>query len=111
VADVGVSDPANDTPYGDNEADRAMLFCGTGVGMSIVANKHPHAYAAVCETTYAAEKSRFINNTNVLTLCGLVTTPQLAQTIINTWLRTDFTQRCDKPVLEWMHNAITHIRK
>jgi len=51
VADVGVSDPANDTPYGDNEADRAMLFCGTGMGMAIVANKHPHVYAGVCETT------------------------------------------------------------
>jgi len=51
VADVGVSDLANDTPCGDKQANRAMLFCGTGMGMAIVANKHPHVYATVCEPT------------------------------------------------------------
>ena len=51
VADVGVSDPANDMPYSDKNADRFMLFCGTGIGMAIVANKHPHVYVAECETT------------------------------------------------------------
>ena len=62
MEEVGVSDPANDTPYGDNEADRAMLSCGTGMGMAIVANKHPHTYAAVCETTLLMDAKNLFRN-------------------------------------------------
>jgi len=55
--------------------------------MAIVANKHPHAYAAVCETPYAAEKSRSINNAKVPTLGGFIITPQMALTIVTRGLK------------------------
>jgi len=48
--------------------DRAVLCCGTGMGMSIIANKYPHVYAAVVETVEAAGNAAAINNANVLTL-------------------------------------------
>ena len=60
VEDVGISNQESETPYyqiasevakrvGSNQADRGILVCGTGMGMSIIANKHPNVYAAVCE--------------------------------------------------------------
>ena len=122
VEDVGVSNPNTETPYyqiasevaqrvGNKKADRGILVCGTGMGMSIIANKHPYIYAAVCETTYAAEKSRSINNSNVLTLGGFITTPQMAQEIVDTWLKTEFAQGWEKPIQEWLHNSMKDIRK
>jgi ribose 5-phosphate isomerase B len=125
IEDVGVSNPNVETPYyqiasevaqkvGSKKADRGIrgiLVCGTGMGMSIIANKHPDVYAAVCETTYAAEKSRSINNSNVLTLGGFITTPQMAQEIVDTWLKTEFGQGWEKPIQEWLHNSMKDIRK
>ncbi|WP_293124496.1 RpiB/LacA/LacB family sugar-phosphate isomerase [Okeania sp. SIO1I7] len=89
VEDVGISDRLTETPYyhiasevakrvGSNQEYRGILVCGTGMGMAIIANKHPNVYAAVCESIYAAQKSRSINNSNILTLGGLITTPQVA---------------------------------
>lgn len=122
VEDLGVRNPNTDTPYyqiaseaaqkvGNKEADRGILVCGTGMGMAIIANKHSHVYAAVCENTYAAEKSRSINNSNVLTLGGLVTTPHMAQEIVDIWLKTRFTQGWETPIQEWLHNSMEDIRK
>lgn len=120
VEDVGVKEPAAETPYyqvasevaskvGNLNADRGILVCGTGMGMAIVANKHPGVYAAVCENTYAAEKSRSINNSNILTLGSFVTTPQIAQEIVDIWLTTEFTQKWDSPIQEWLQNSMQDI--
>ena len=79
------------------------------MGMAIIANKFPGVYAAVCENTHAAEKSRSINNANVLTLGGMFTTPQLAQEILNTWLSTDFAQGWDPAIQAWLENSLTEI--
>jgi ribose 5-phosphate isomerase B len=120
VEDVGISNQETETPYyqiasevakrvGNNEADRGILVCGTGMGMSIIANKHPNVYAAVCENTYAAQKSRSINNSNILTLGGWLTTPQVGQEIVNIWLRTEFTSEWESPIQEWLHNSMKEI--
>ena len=60
------------------------------MGMAIIANKYPHVYAAVCENSFAAEKSRLINNYNALTLGGFVTTSLVAPEIVDIWLTTEF---------------------
>ncbi len=120
VEDVGVSDSTSETPYyqvasqvakrvGSQQADRGILVCGTGMGMAIIANKHPGVYAAVCENTNAAEKSRSINNSNVLTLGELVTTSSVARDIVDTWLTTEFTQGWDARIQQWLQNSMKDI--
>ncbi len=70
--------------------DRGVLFCGTGIGMSITANKIRGIYAALCDNTYTAYFSRKKNNTNVLVLPGNIVAPSLASDILKIWLETEF---------------------
>jgi ribose 5-phosphate isomerase B len=111
-----VHDVGGDRPYyeiardvarrvGGGQAERGVLVCGTGMGMAIIANKFPGVYAAVCENPEAAEKSRSINDANVLTLGELVTRPQAAAAIVDRWLATEFTQGWEPSVQEWLRNA------
>lgn len=71
------------------KADRGVLVCGTGIGMSISANKVPGIYAALCTNEFMARMSRSHNNTNVLVLGGRVTGVDLAKEIASIWLATD----------------------
>jgi ribose 5-phosphate isomerase B len=120
VEDLGVNRVESKTPYyqiasdaamrvADGSADRGILVCGTGMGMSIIANKHPGVFAAVCETVFAAEKSRSINNSNVLTLGGFITTPTIAREIVDAWLSTEFTQDWDPDIRQWLQNSMGDI--
>ncbi|SRR5712691_1536154 len=70
--------------------DRAILVCGTGIGMAITANKVPGVYASVAHDAYSAAKARSSNNTQVLTLGARVVAPELASTLADIWLRTEF---------------------
>ncbi len=72
------------------ECDRGILICGTGIGMSIVANKHTGVRAAACETIEAAELSRKHNDANVLCIGERLTTWDEAQAIVRIFLTTDF---------------------
>ena len=75
------------------ECDRGILVCGTGIGMSIVANKHEGVRAAACETIEAAELSRKHNDANVLCIGERLTTWDEAQAIVRIFLKTDFEGR------------------
>ena len=77
------------------EFEMGILVCGTGMGMSIVANKYKGVAAAVCENLYAAEKARAINNANVLTMGGWITAPEIGIAITDTFLETEFTQNLE----------------
>lgn len=72
------------------KADFGILICGTGLGMSIIANKVPEVRAALCHTPYLAEMSKKHNNANVLALGGKTTDHQDALKIIDVWLETQF---------------------
>ena len=67
-----------------------IFICGTGIGMSIVANKIPGIRAAVCSEPFSAEMTRRHNNTNVLCLGARVTGADLAFKIIEVFLNTEF---------------------
>jgi ribose 5-phosphate isomerase B len=75
---------------GAGEVERGILICGTGVGMSIVANKFPHLRAAVCHDPTTARFSRAHNDANVLTIGSRITGEMVALDIVNAWLHTPF---------------------
>jgi len=66
--------------------DRGILLCGTGIGMSIAANKVPGIYAALCADTYSAERAIKSNNSNILTIGALTTGTEVAKQIVKTWM-------------------------
>nr|WP_054688644.1 ribose 5-phosphate isomerase B [Desulfosarcina cetonica] len=72
------------------EFERGILTCGTGLGMSMVANKYPHVRAALCNDLFSAAMSRRHNNANILVMGGRVIGDVLALEILNTWLSTPF---------------------
>ncbi len=71
---------------------RGIVLCGTGMGVSMVANRFPGISCALCETTFAAEKSRILNNANILAMGEFVTTAFVAEQIAKTFLATPFLQ-------------------
>jgi ribose 5-phosphate isomerase B len=66
--------------------DRGILLCGTGIGMSIAANKVPGIYAALCADTYSAERAIKSNNSNVLTIGAFTTGTEVAKQIVRIWM-------------------------
>ncbi len=72
------------------EFERGVLICGTGLGMSMVANRFKHVRAALCGDIFSARMSRLHNNANILVLGGRVTGETLAIEIVKTWLETGF---------------------
>lgn len=72
------------------EANRGILICGTGIGMSIVANKVKGIRAALCGDTFSARASRAHNNSNVLCLGERVIGINLAMDIVDIWLESKF---------------------
>ena len=72
------------------EYDRAILVCGTGVGMAMVANKHKGIRATPCLDEYSAEMSRKHNDSNCLTLGGRIIPLDEALSIVRIWLETEY---------------------
>lgn len=72
------------------EFERGILLCGTGIGMSIVANKFPKIRAALCHDIYTARMSREHNDSNILIIGGRVTGKDVAIEIVKVWLTSEF---------------------
>jgi ribose 5-phosphate isomerase B len=70
--------------------ERGILFCGTGAGMAIVANKVPGVRAVCVQDPYTAERARASNNAQVITMGSLVTGPEVAKKLIAIWLESEF---------------------
>ncbi|CAB4433760.1 unnamed protein product [Rhizophagus irregularis] len=84
------------------------FICGTGMGMSIIANKVPGVYASPCQDVRTVFDSRGINNSNVLTLGSMVTNNDNAKEIIETWLKTSFTSGWEgkQDVKDFLENSM-----
>jgi ribose 5-phosphate isomerase B len=70
--------------------ERGILMCGTGIGMSIAANKVPGAYAALCADAYSTERSIKSNNANIMTLGEQVTGVELAKSLVTIWMQAKY---------------------
>lgn len=119
VEDLGTfSDQRTDYPiYGkkvgetvaSGKADLGIVICGTGVGISLAANKIPGIRAACVSEPYSAELSRRHNNSNVLAFGSRVVGSELAKMIVKTWLNAEFEggrhlRRIDELAAEDNHN-------
>ena len=74
----------------DGECERGILICGTGIGISITANKVKGIRAALCTDCFMAEATRLHNDANILAMGGRVVGPGLAVKIVDTFLHTEF---------------------
>jgi ribose 5-phosphate isomerase B len=74
----------------DGRSDRAILICGTGIGMAIAANKVAGVRAALAHDVYSAERARKSNNAQVLTMGARVIGPESAKTVVHAWLESEF---------------------
>ena len=101
VLDFGTNNGESSVDYPDfaqkvsesiqqKEADCGILICGTGIGISIAANKFKGIRAALCHDEYTARMSKAHNNANVLAIGGRTTGPATALEIVKVWLDTPF---------------------
>lgn len=95
VKDFGSEDPvyarvafAVGEAVAAHEYDRGILMCGTGIGMSIAANKVPGIFAALCSDTYSAERAIKSNNANVMTLGAFTLGVEVAKQIVRVWMES-----------------------
>ena len=121
IIDVGMYDLDNDIPYYEvaaiaakkiqnGEAEKAILLCGTGMGVAIMANKFKGVYASVVESEFAGQHARVINDTNVLTMGGFIVTPYRAKKIIDLWLNSKHTEGYEH-IGDFLCSAVEEIGK
>ena len=72
------------------ECEKGIIFCGTGIGISIAANKVKGVRCVVCSEPFSAKLSRMHNNSNMLALGGRVVGTELAKMIVDEWLSAEF---------------------
>ena len=72
------------------EAEKGILICGTGIGISIAANKVKGVRCGLCTSVEMATLTKQHNNANILALGGRTTAPELAMEIVDAWLDTEF---------------------
>jgi ribose 5-phosphate isomerase B len=76
----------------NGECERGILICGTGIGISIAANKMKGIRCALCSDCFSAEATRLHNDTNVIALGGRVVGPELAVKMVDIFLNTPFSE-------------------
>jgi len=94
----------------EGEAEKGILICGTGQGMAIVANKHKGIYACVVNDIFSAERSKIVNNANIITLGGWITAPFVGTQIVDAWLSMEFTQKMEFKK-EFLTNAFNQVQQ
>ena len=86
----------------DGLFDRGILICGTGLGMSMIANKVQGVYAGLCHDCFSAERLAKSNDANVLTMGERVVGPELAKSIVDAWLASEFSGGGSAPKVDQM---------
>ena len=121
VIDFGIESEDKPKPYFEQapkvaraiqngDAEKGIIICGTGQGMAIVANKFKGIYAAVVDSVFSGERSKIINNSNVITMGGWITAPFLGTQIVDGWLAMVFTQKMEFKK-DFLTNAFNQVQK
>lgn len=84
----------------DNTHQRGVLVCGTGIGVSIVANKVPGIRAALCHDVFSAVRARKSNGAQIITMGERVIGVELAKTILQAWLEAEEIDEASKPKVQ-----------
>ena len=119
--DMGTQDLEHGKPYYEaapvvaravqsGKFDRGILICGTGMGMSLVANKFDGIYAACVESVYGAKMCRAINNANILTMGGWIIGPEMGVEMVKAFLNTGFTQDLEPWRAEFLTKAFDIVK-
>lgn len=122
VDDVGTLDADNPMPHSEvaavaskkvqsGEADRAVLICGTGMGMALTAGKFKGVYAAVAESVFAARYCRLINDCNVLCLGAYILGQFMALEMVRTFLSTNFAENFEARRKQNLCAQIEHMKR
>ncbi len=82
--------------------ERGILICGTGLGMAMIANKVEGVFAGVCHDVFSAERLRKSNDAQVLTMGARVIGLELAKTIVDAWLKSEFQGGGSQPKVDQM---------
>lgn len=120
--EIGTTDVNNPCPFfkvapvgakkiAAKEADLGILICGTGMGMSQVANKYKGVRAAVVESIYGARMCRAINDSNVLCLGGWLIAPELGLEMVKAFLNTGHTEGLEEWRQAFLKNALIEVGK
>ena len=90
--------------------DRALLVCGTGLGMAITANKVPGVRAVTAHDAYSAERARKSNDAQVLTMGARVIAPEAAEMVLEHWLASEFEGGRSAPKVDKMNQVDARYR-
>lgn len=122
VTDIGTADGEHSVEYyrvgsevgkriSFGEFERGIIFCGTGMGVNIVANKYPGVYCGLCESVMAAKLCRTINNCNVLSIGGLFNGGYKAVEMVKAFLETEFAEGFSEASPEFLRDSLEEVRK
>ena len=120
--DLGTTDLGDVHPYyrvaGDvaplvqnGTYEKAVLICGTGAGMCVVANKFKGVHAVACEGVYSAKMARAINNANVLCMGGWIVGPEMAIEMVKAFLNTEWCEGLEDWRAVNMHKFSAEVQK
>lgn len=93
----------------ENDYDFGFVFCGTGMGVNLVANKFSGVFCALCESVETARLSRVVNNANVLAMGGKIVNPEKAKEMALVFISTDFAK--DNDFLNKSYNRVVELSK
>ena len=116
------ADPDDPMPYAEvaartaegmlrEKCDRGVLLCGTGMGVSLVANMYRGITAAVCESKFAARRARFTNNANVLALGSFILGPVLANEMVDEFLTTNWLENAPEATKETLAGQFKFVQE
>lgn len=101
VTDFGSEDPiyanvaiAVAEAVASGEYERGVLMCGTGLGVSIAANKVKGAYAALCSDVYSAQRARLSNDANILCMGAFTTGAKVRELLVDAFMTNEFVPGC-----------------